>query len=168
MANHGRLFGLTVGFLLLCLASTAALAQNSPTYTQWGRNISIGANEKAGDLTCMGCSIRVRGQVAGDVTTVGGSITIEDQGQVAGDVTSVAGNVRLGNSVKVSGDVTVVAGTLRREPGASVAGDVTSMDGRGWFVLILLTPIIVLGLLVAALVWLVQRMRRPPVTAAAA
>jgi hypothetical protein len=168
MINHGHCFGLTAGFLLLCLAlSTAAFAKD-PTYTQWGHDISIGPHDKTADLTCIGCSIHVRGEVAGDVTTVGGSITIEDQGQVAGDVTSVAGNVRLDREVKVSGDVTVVAGTLHRDLNASVGGDVTSMEGRGWFALILLTPIVILGLMVGLLIWLIQRVRRPPVHAAAA
>ena len=166
MTNHGHRFGIIVG-LLLCLAlSCTAFAQANHAYTHFGSNISIGPNEKVGDVTCIACSIRIRGQVAGDVTTVGGSITIEDQAQVAGDVTSVAGNVRLDRAIKVSGDVTVVAGTLHRDPQASVAGDVTSMEGRGWFALIILSPIVFLGLLVALVVWLIQRARRPPIPAA--
>jgi hypothetical protein len=169
MTNRGHGFPVTGGLLLLCLSlSTAALAKENPTYTQLGRNISIGPNDKTGDLTCFGCSIRVRGEVAGDVTTFGGSIVIEDQGQVAGDVTGFGGDVRLDQGVKVSGDVTIFGGNLHRDPQASVAGDVTSMGGRGWLVPILLTPIVFLGLVVALVIWLVQRVRQPPVAAPAA
>ena len=62
--------------------------------------------------------------------------------------------------------MTVFGGKIHRDPEATIAGDVTSMGGRGWLVLIFLTPIFVLGLLVALVVWLIQRTRRPAVSAA--
>lgn len=55
-----RLFGLA---LVLSLASAAyASAKNIPTYTQVGHNINIGPQEEVADLTCFGCSIRIRGR----------------------------------------------------------------------------------------------------------
>lgn len=158
------LLAVTVCWLFL---SASAFAANRD-YTRIGSDINIQENEQAGDVTCVACSIRVRGQVAGDVTAVGGSIVIESPAQVAGDVTAVAGNVRLGQNVKVAGDATVVGGDLRRDSQALVSGDVTTMGGRGWVVPVLLAPFIVLGLLVALVVWLVQRARRPSLPAAAA
>ena len=142
---------------------TAAFAASNPDRTSWGHTLSIGPNEEAGDMTCLGCSIYIRGQVSGDATTVGGSIFIEDQGQVAGDVTAVAGDVRLDKEVKVAGDVTVVGGGLRRDPQAERLGDVTSVGGRGWVIPILLAPFVFLGLLIAFVVWLIQRSRRPSI-----
>ena len=60
---HSRLLS---AFTLFCLVlSTAAFASSNPSYTQFGHSISIGPNERVGELTCFGCSIRVRGQVAG-------------------------------------------------------------------------------------------------------
>ena len=165
--RHGR-HSLPGLFLLLALTlSGAAFAKENPSYTQVGRNITVGPNERVGDLTCFGCSIRVRGAVAGDVTTFGGSIAIEDPGEVAGDVTTFGGDIRL-DKVKIAGDVTVFGGQIHRDPEASISGDVTSMGGRGWVVLIFVSPFIVLGLLVGLVVWLVQRARRPSVPAAAA
>jgi len=41
------------------------------------------------------------------------------------------------------------------------------MEGHGWLALIFLLPLVVLGLLVAGLVWLIQRIRRPAVPATA-
>jgi cytoskeletal protein CcmA (bactofilin family) len=155
--------------VLVCLAvSTTAFAASKADRTSWGHNISVGPNEQVADVTCIACSIRVRGQVAGDVTTVGGSVLVEDQGQVAGDVTAVAGNVSLDKAVKIAGDVTVVGGEMRRDSQASVGGDVTAVGGRGWIVPILLAPFVILGLLVAFIVWLIQRRRRPAPHAAAA
>jgi len=168
MKNRGRR-GVIAGLgLLLCLASpTCALAKDSPSYTQWGHDITVGPDDETGELTCIACTVRIRGQVAGDVTTVGGSIVIEDHGQVAGDVTSVGGNVRLDSAAKVSGDVTVVGGLLHRGPDVSIGGDVTSVGGQGWMIPILLFPFLLIGALVAFIVWLVQRLRRRTASAPA-
>lgn len=153
--------------LVLSLSGTG-FASDNPAYTQFGHNITIDPNQGAGDLTCFGCSIHVRGQVAGDVTAFGGNIVLEDPAQVAGDVTAFGGDLRIDQSVKVAGDVTVFAGQLHRDPQATVSGDVTSMGGRGWLLPMLMAPFIILGLLVAFVIWLVQRLRNPSVPAAVA
>ena len=171
MCNRRRNFRLQlfVAATLACLALPGcAFAKANPDYTQVGHNINIGPNEEVGDLTCFGCSIRVRGQVAGDVTAFAGSIVIEDNAQVAGDVTAFGGDIRLDQAVKVAGSATVFGGQIRRDPKATISGDVTAMGGRVWLVPILLSPLLVLGLLIAFVIWLVQRMRRPSIPAAAA
>jgi cytoskeletal protein CcmA (bactofilin family) len=162
MAHHGHRYPLLSACVLVFLTvSTMAFARNQSDHTSWGNNINIGPNDQASDVTCMACNIRVRGQVAGDATAIGGSIVIEGQGQVSGDVTAIAGNARLDKEAKVAGDVTVIGGELRRDPEASVSGDVTAMGGHGWMVPILVAPFVILGMLVALVVWLVQRARRP-------
>ena len=148
--------------------STAAFANDNPSYTQLGRNINVGPHDKVGDLTCFGCNIHIRGEVAGDVTTFGGSVTVEDQAQVAGDVSIFGGDARLDRGARVAGDVSVFGGQIHRDPQAAIAGDVTSFGGHGWLLPILLTPIVLLGLLVALIVWIIQRARRPSLPAAAA
>jgi hypothetical protein len=161
----------SIGFyaLLFWVAfSPAAFAKDNPSYTQLGRNINVGSNDQVGDLTCFGCSIHIRGEVAGDVTTFGGSVTVEDQAQVAGDVSIFGGDARLDRGVKVSGDVSVFGGQIHRDPQAAISGDVTSFGGHGWLLPILVTPIVLLGLLVALVVWIVQRARRPSLPARAA
>jgi cytoskeletal protein CcmA (bactofilin family) len=155
--------------LLFCLAcSTVSLAKEAHAYTQVGHNISIGPGEEVNELTCFGCSIRIRGHVAGDVTTFGGSVVIEDQAEVGGDVTTFAGDITLDRTASVGGDVAVFGGQLRRESQARVSGDVTTMGGRGWVVLILFAPLMMLGLFIALVVWIIQRLRRPAVPVAVA
>lgn len=170
MAHSGgssRLLSALILFFCLTL-STTAFAATKPDRTSWGQNISIGPNQALGDLTCFGCNIQVRGQVAGDVTAFFGSIIIEDQAQISGDVTAFGGNIRLDQEVKVNGGVTVFGGEIRRSSQASVKGDVTALGGRAWFVPLLLAPFVILGLLIAFVVWLVRRIQRPsPSTAAA-
>jgi hypothetical protein len=160
---HNRLLGAAITCFLTL--STVAFATAKPDRTQLGHDISVGPNEEVGDVTCIGCSIRIRGQVSGDATAVGGSIILEDQGQVAGDVTAVAGNARLDKEVRVAGDVTVVGGELRHDPQASISGDVTTVGGRGWVIPILLLPFVIVGLLIAFAFWLIQRSRRSAIPA---
>jgi len=75
--------------------------------------------------------------------------------------------VRVAGGAKIAGDVAVFAGRLSRDPQATISGDVSAMGGRGWIIPILLFPLVVVGLLVALIVWLVQRGRRPSMPAAA-
>src|ERR1700730_18331309 len=86
--------------VLLCVAfSSAARADKSRDRTQVGSNINIGPGEEVQEATCFGCSIHVRGRVAGDVTAFGGSIIVEDQGEIGGDTTAFGGGIHLGKEV---------------------------------------------------------------------
>src|SRR5258707_7096518 len=112
-----------IGFyaLLFSMAfSPAAFAKANPSYTQLGRNINVGSNDQVGDLTCFGCSIHIRGEVAGDVTTFGGSVTVEDQAQVAGDVSIFRGEARVGRGGKVGRDVSVFRGPIQQDSPAGI------------------------------------------------
>jgi cytoskeletal protein CcmA (bactofilin family) len=146
---------------LILIFTAAAGTKDNPEYTQIGHDIIVGPNQEVGEVTCIACSIRIRGKVAGEVTTVGGSIFIDDQAEVSGEVTAVAGNIRLERNTKVAGGVTVVGGEIRRDPGAQIGGDVTSVGGRAWMPVILVAPFLFIGLLVAFVVWLVRHFRKP-------
>jgi hypothetical protein len=128
---------------------------------QFNHDIRIGPNDRVGDVTCIACSVHVRGQVSGDVTTVAGSIFLEQGASIAGDVTVVGGNAHAESGTQVGGDLTAVGGTLVRDPQAAVAGDVTTVGGGGWVFLIFLIPFAVLGGIIALIIWLIQRSRRP-------
>jgi cytoskeletal protein CcmA (bactofilin family) len=168
MGSNIRLPLRLLAWILLVMALTvASFADGSHERTQAGHNISVGPGEEVSEATCFGCSIRVRGQVAGDVTAFGGSIVIEDQGQVGGDATTFGGDIRLDKGVSVKGDVTVFGGRIRRDPAATVGGDTTNMGGPGWIVLIFLLPLVFFGLFVVLIVWLIRRLLRPATPVAA-
>ncbi|PYX89711.1 MAG: hypothetical protein DMG68_04175 [Acidobacteria bacterium] len=65
------------------------------------------------------------------------------------------------NGASISGDTTSVAGALRAQPQANIGGDRTSLEGKQWLAAIILPPLVVIGLIVALIVSLVQRSRRP-------
>ena len=163
-----RVVAYVAAFLMMWLAPAAAnaAAANAHDRTQFGHDISIGPDEEVTEATCFGCSIRVRGRVQGDVTTFGGNITVEDQANVGGDTTSFGGNVRLEKGAKVS-EVVIFAGRLHRDPAATVNGDVTTFTGSVWLFVIFGLPFLMLGGLIALIVWLVRRLTRAPVPAAA-
>jgi len=154
-------------FSFVIVFSAAAFANTPRDYTHFGHDISIGPGEEASDATCFGCTVRVRGHVDGDVTTFGGSIVVEDEGEIGGDTTTFGGNVRLSKGVKVGGDVTVFGGRIRRDPEVTVGGDVTTFGGGVWIFLIFGLPLVVLGAFIGLIVWLIRRLLRPAVPAAA-
>jgi len=152
--------------LLILACCTASLAAQGRERTEVGHRITIGPDEEVSEATCFGCSVHVKGHVAGDVTTFGGSIILEEHGQIDGDATAFGGDIRLEHQVKVNGDVTAFAGRLRRDPEATIGGDVTTFGGGGWMVLFLIIPLVLFGFLVAGIVWLIRRLLRPSPLAA--
>jgi len=147
--------------LLAAALMAAASAESKPDRTQVGHDISVGPDEEVSEVTCFGCSVRIRGHVSGDATTFGGSIVVDDHGEVGGDATTFGGDIRLNKEVSVHGDVTVFGGRIRRDPAAVIGGDVTNMGGPGWIVLIFALPLAFVGLFVALVIWLIMRLLRP-------
>ena len=155
-------------FLFSAVLASSASAQGSHDRTQFGHDINVGSDETVAEVTCFGCSVRIRGRVDGDVTTFGGSIVIERDAEVGGDATSFAGDVRLDGGARVK-DVTIFGGRIRRDPQSSVEGDVTTFAGGAglWLFIIFGLPFLVLGAIIALIVWLVRRSRRPALPMAA-
>jgi len=152
---------------LLVVLSTLAFADGGRDRTQVGHDITIGPNEEVSDATCFGCSVRVRGHVATDVTVFGGNIVVEQQGQIAGEAVAFGGGIRLDKEARVGGDVTVFGGHARFDPSASVGGDVTNFAGSIWLFLIFGLPLAILGAIIALIVWLVRRLTQPSLPATA-
>lgn len=166
MNSQTRIVHLLFSFCFILSLSGAAFADASHERTQFGHNITVGPGEQASEVTCFGCSVRIRGHVDSDVTTFFGSVVIEDAGRVGGDTTVFGGNIRLDKGASVK-DVTVFGGQLHRDSQAAVAGDVTSFSGAGWLLLIFGLPLVLLGALIALVVWLVRIATRPRVPVAA-
>ena len=160
---------------LFCLALLAIIGvpafadgpRESHDRTQFGREIVISAEETASDVTCFSCSVRIRGHVNGDVTTFGGTVTVEPDAEVAGDTTVFAGDLRLESGTKVA-QVTVFGGRIRRDSSASINGDVTTFGGGAllWLIVIFGLPFLLLGTLIALIVWVIRRIMRPAVPVA--
>ena len=148
---------------VLCTAALvgSAFGEGSHDRTQFGHEIIVGPGEKATDVTCFSCSVRVRGRVTGDLTTFGGTVVIEQDGEVSGDTTVFAGDLRLESGARVR-EVTVFGGKFRRDPSASVRGDVTTFGGGAalWMFIVFGLPFLVVGAFIALIVWLIRKFSR--------
>ena len=153
-------------FAVLAL-SAVAFASAPRDRTQFGHQITVESHEEVSDATCLGCTVRVRGHVVGDVTTFGGSIIVEDQGEISGDSTTFGGNIRLGKGARAKGDVTVFGGRINRDQEATIGGDVANFGGTIWLLLIFGLPLLLFGAFIALIVWLVRRLLRPAIPVAA-
>lgn len=149
-----RLFAL---FLFLLLSSSALLAKDGDI-VQIGKSISVAQNEQVGDVVCIGCSIHMEG-TCGDLVAIGGSVTID--GDVRGDAVAIGGSLRLDEDARVSGDVATVGGRVWRHANATVKGDISSRSGVPLMIGLLVIPLLPFILIVALIVWLVNRGRRP-------
>jgi hypothetical protein len=154
-------------FAFCSIFSSVAFADSPREYTQFGRDVTIASGEEASDVTCFGCSVRIRGHVLGDVTVFAGRVTIEEQGQVNGDATVFGAGIRLEKEAKVNGEVTVFGGDIHRDPAASIGGDITNFRGTIWIFLIFGLPLAILGAFIALIVWMIRRLTRPSVPAPA-
>jgi cytoskeletal protein CcmA (bactofilin family) len=79
-----------------------------------------------GSLLILGGSANLEqgSTVEKDVTVIGGTINVN--GQVKGDVSAVGGMVSLGSTAVIGGDVNTLAGQLTRDDGARIEGQVNT------------------------------------------
>lgn len=138
------------------LAATPAFAKDDRV--SFASDITVEDGSTAGDLVCLLCSVRVHGQVHGDVVAVLGSVSVDDQRSISGDLVTVGGDTALGDKASVHGDVAVVAGDLVTEPGAYIGGQRSVVQGRGWL-LLPLAPLAILIGIIWLIVWFVRRNR---------
>jgi len=152
---------LAIVVTILAILPAVSVADDSHDRTQFGHDITVGSGEQVSDVTCFGCSVRIRGHVDSDVTVFGGSVIVEDQGEIGGDTTTFGGGVRLRDESKIDGDVTVFGGRLQRDPSATIGGDVTNFSSPLWLVLIVALPLTIFGALIAFVIWIVRLVVRP-------
>lgn len=74
-----RSFVCSVVCILLIAAGMSAIAaaSDAPARFQMNRDIRIEQGERAGDVSCLNCSVYIRGEVAGDVFALHGNIVVE-------------------------------------------------------------------------------------------
>jgi hypothetical protein len=145
--------------VLLLFVSTPAFAKGSGNdRVSIGSEITVAEGETAGDLVCVFCSIRVHGDVSGDVVAILGSVTVDAGRGIHGDIAVIGGDLDLGEGASVGGDVSVVAGDASLASGATIHGSRTIFPGRFWLLLPLIPLLIPIGI-IWLIVYLVRRRR---------
>ena len=151
--------GLLLGVAILLSSSIPALADAEQFQT--GHDIHVAADQSTGDVTCLNCSIYIRGKVSGDAFALHGDVVVESGGELAGDVSTLLGDIRVADGAKIGGDVASIAGSVRKQPTGLIGGEVASLSGSAWLLLICLVPLVFLGAIVGLIIWLVQRSHKP-------
>ena len=146
--------------LLFALLASLPLHAVDGDRVHFGQSINVADDERTtGDLVCIGCSIRVHGACEGDIVAIGGSIALD--GDAQGDVVAVGGSIRLGENAVVAGDVVTVGGRLWRHPNAVVRGTISTRSGVLIILALVVIPLLPVIVMVALIVWLINRNRRP-------
>ena len=157
---RSRIFFLWFCTLLFVLAGCSPLLADNDR-VQFAKSIHVAQDESVGDVVCIGCSIYMEGK-CGDVVAIGGSMLVD--GDVKGDAVAVGGSIRLNDNAVVNGDVVTVGGRLSRDPDAVVRGTTSSQSGIPILIALVLVPLLPVILIVALIVWLMRRDRRPAQT----
>ncbi|HEX4576589.1 MAG TPA: hypothetical protein VH117_04520 [Edaphobacter sp.] len=149
---------LLLAVALLFATTLPAFAKSSEDRASVGGDITIAEGETAGDVACLFCSVRVHGDVRGDVAVMFGKVEVDPGRHINGDLAALGGDLNLGEGATVGGDVAVAAGDANLAPGAMIHGSRTVLPGRMWLLLPFAPFLILIGL-IWLIVYFVRRNR---------
>jgi len=145
--------------VVLMLACTPAFARSGgDDRVAVFSDVTVPDGESVGDIACAFCTVRVHGEVKGDIATFLGSIKVDEGRNISGDVASLGGDLELGQDASVGGDVAIAAGEVRHGSGAAIRGQQTILPGRFWL-LLPFAPLLILAGLIWLVVYIVRRNR---------
>ena len=150
-----RLF-LAVAVLLVY--ALPAFAKSSEDRASVGGDITIAEGELAGDVACVFCTVRVHGDVKGDVAVLFGRIQVDPGRTISGDLAALGGDLNLGEGATVGGDVAIAGGDANLAPAAMIHGSRAVFPSRIWL-LLPFAPLLILIGLIWLVVYLVRRNR---------
>lgn len=143
---------------VLLATTLPGFARSSNDHATVGSDITIEEGETADDIACVFCTVRVHGEVKGDVAVMFGRVEVDAGRSIAGDVASFGADLDLGQDATVGGDVAIAAGDVNASQGAMIHGSSTILPGRIWL-LLPLAPVLILIGLIWLIVYLVRRNR---------
>jgi hypothetical protein len=152
--------GLLIPALLLLSAVPSSFAKSSQDRASVGNDITVSEDETVGDVACAFCSVRIHGNVKGDVAVLFGSVSVDSGQTVSGDVAILGGDLRVAESGRIGGDVAIAAGQASLDSEATISGSRAILPGRIW-ILLPFAPLLILIGIIWLVVYLVRRNRYP-------
>jgi hypothetical protein len=131
------------------------LLRPAPDVMQFGRNISVTADQQVRNVSCVLCSITVNGQVPGRVRAFAGNVSVS--GMVKGNILVFGGNVNLDPGSVIDGNVIIIGGRLQQSPTARSSRHTVLSP------IIFLPVILLICVVMGALIRLTRRSIRGPV-----
>ena len=126
--------------------------------TSFGSDISVSEGENVGDIACVFCSVKLHGDINGDVAVLFGTVTVDSGHKVGGDVAILGGDLNLGEDAATGGDVAILAGNANLASGATIHGSRAVLPGAFWL-LIPFAPLLILIGIIWLIVYLIRRNR---------
>ena len=143
-------------FLAMSLLRTGAKDDRVAMFS----TIDVTAEEPAGDIACLFCTVNLHGDVQGDMAVIFGTVKADADRTITGDVAAVFSTVRLGENDHVNGDLASVLSTMDIPQSASVGGSRAVVTG-GAVMAALIAPVFVIIGVIWLIVHLVRRNRYP-------
>ena len=94
-----------------------------------GGHVTIEKDEAVGDVTVLGGSLDVLGEVEGDLAVFGGNVHVHEGGHVHGDAAVIGGTLNVDDGASIDGDVGLVGGNLKKGDHAHIGGQ--ARDDKG-------------------------------------
>jgi hypothetical protein len=143
---------------LLFVSNLHAFARSDNDRASVGNDITVAEGETAGDIACVFCTVRVHGDVGGDIAVMFGNVVVDPGRNVSGDVASLGADVNLGEGATVGGDVAILGGDANLAPGATIHGSRSIRPDRLWLVLPFAPLLILIGV-IWLIVYIIRRNR---------
>ena len=118
--------------------------------------IVISEDHPAADVACMFCSVRVDGDVHGDIAVLFSTVTVSDGRTISGDVATLFSTLVLGDDARIDGDLATIFGTASLAESAHVGGD-RAVLSSGLGLTVVLAPLLIVAGVIWLLVWVVRR-----------
>jgi hypothetical protein len=149
---------LLISALLFLSAVPPSFARSSEDRASFGNDITVSEGETVGDVACAFCSVRIHGNVKGDVAVLFGSVAVDSSQAISGDVAILGGDLNMAEDGKVGGDVAIAGGRAYLASDAAIHGSRAILPGRLW-VLLPFAPLLILIGIIWLIVYLVRRNR---------
>ena len=163
MRRHLQLAG---GAVLFTLLLAAPLRMQALKHSHGGSDddnqitifstIEVSEDHPADDIVCAFCSVRVRGDVHGDIAVMFATVDVDEGRTISGDVAALFSTLRLGENSRIGGDLASALGRTDLAPGASIGGERAVM-GSGLGIAIVVAPLLIVAGVIWLLVWVVRR-----------
>jgi len=118
---------LAIGLLAALCAATVVPAHADRDVVQFFSNIESTPAAPVHDAVCFFCSIRVQGDLSGDIVVFFGSVYIE--GHTHRDVVNFFGSVDAADNASIGRDLVTMFGSVRLGEDASVGRDMVTLFG---------------------------------------
>jgi hypothetical protein len=151
--------------LLVCLlgfapgvsfaASADIMSHGSHDHVSFGSTIDINEGDSASDIVCAFCSVRIHGNVSGDMVAFFSNVSVDNGKTISGDTVVFGGKLALADESHIDGQLVLFGGDLQQASSAVIQGDRVVMEGSGWLLITLLPFLIPIGI-----IWLIIHLIR--------